>query len=349
MRVIIVGAGISGLAAAHSIHVDAPTVDVHCLEKSRGIGGRVATRRRNSATFDHGAQFFRPIDTQQATLFSDILPHEQLIDIAAPVWVFDQHNTISPGDPSQNALPKFVYRDGINVLAKLLAPPTLTVTRETLVHHIDVQPHRISCFDGNDRLIDTADAILFTPPAPQTHAILAASHMPTTMKDTLCQALSIARYRPCLSVTLAFQGKYELPCQALVNLDRGHPFAWVAFEHLKHESRVPAGQTLITIQCAPAASQQWWDESEHTLPALVVPRLRTLLGFDLPEPEWCDRHGWRYALPDVGADALALQTYEQSHGVYFTGDALVGQGRIQLSIAHGFATAQRLLAHMSIH
>ena len=53
---IVIGAGISGLAAATELaRAGCKTI---ILEKSRGIGGRMATRRVGAAVCDHGAQFF---------------------------------------------------------------------------------------------------------------------------------------------------------------------------------------------------------------------------------------------------------------------------------------------------
>lgn len=58
-NVAIIGAGISGLALANKIgHI----ANVTIFEKSRGFGGRVATRRVDDFSFDHGAQFFKVRD-----------------------------------------------------------------------------------------------------------------------------------------------------------------------------------------------------------------------------------------------------------------------------------------------
>ena len=53
---IVVGAGISGLLAASALQREG--WDVTVLDKGRGVGGRMATRRVGEGTFDHGAQFF---------------------------------------------------------------------------------------------------------------------------------------------------------------------------------------------------------------------------------------------------------------------------------------------------
>ena len=55
MRIAVIGAGLSGLSFAHSSRGFA---DIQLFEKSRGVGGRLATRRAADYEFDHGAQFF---------------------------------------------------------------------------------------------------------------------------------------------------------------------------------------------------------------------------------------------------------------------------------------------------
>ena len=53
---VVIGAGIAGLCAAEQLVAAGRHVVV--LDKARGIGGRMATRRVGAAVCDHGAQFF---------------------------------------------------------------------------------------------------------------------------------------------------------------------------------------------------------------------------------------------------------------------------------------------------
>lgn len=62
---MIVGAGVAGLILGHRLKKAGLSYAV--LEKSRGLGGRLATRRTDTAVFDHGAQFFKPRPSVKST------------------------------------------------------------------------------------------------------------------------------------------------------------------------------------------------------------------------------------------------------------------------------------------
>ena len=64
---LVVGAGISGLLAARELQAEGWRVTV--LDKRRGVGGRMATRRVGEGNFDHGAQFF----TVRGERFADLV------------------------------------------------------------------------------------------------------------------------------------------------------------------------------------------------------------------------------------------------------------------------------------
>ena len=64
-HVAIIGAGMAGLAAARALTQAGHTVTL--FEKSRGVGGRVATRRIGDCIVDHGAQNIKPQDFPSKT------------------------------------------------------------------------------------------------------------------------------------------------------------------------------------------------------------------------------------------------------------------------------------------
>lgn len=60
LRVAVVGAGLAGLTAARVL--DDQGHEVTVLDKGRGAGGRMSTRRHEDFSFDHGAQYFTARD-----------------------------------------------------------------------------------------------------------------------------------------------------------------------------------------------------------------------------------------------------------------------------------------------
>jgi renalase len=336
MKLAIIGAGMAGLAAAHALRREHPAIEVVIFEKSRGVGGRVATRRLHGATFDHGAQYFKtPTPELEALLHS--LPAATLADIALPVWTFDRHNQITEGDPAQNSDPKWSYSDGITRLAKALAQD-LEIRRETRISRIAQANGSYILFDQQATIMCAADAVLLTPPAPQTHALITASALPQSAQQAILAELVRADYRPCLTVTLSYPPQLrQRSFYALVNTDRQHPISWLAFEHRK-PGRSNNEQHVLIAQMAPGWSREHWDDPLPLLSERVATLAGTLLDEDLPQPHWSDRQGWRYALPDGRADFDTLN--QAIGGLFFAGDYTAGQGRVHLAIEQGWRVAQ---------
>ncbi|MGQ9828032.1 MAG: NAD(P)/FAD-dependent oxidoreductase [Roseiflexus sp.] len=334
MHLAIVGAGMAGLSAAREIRRRRPDLTITIYEKSRGFGGRVATRRRDGFVFDHGAQVIKAPEASIEHLLTAELPVEELRRIERPVYVLHADGTITEGDPTLNAEPSWFYAGGLNRLGKLLAAD-LDVCLETRIMMLrqDEGSARWMLFDAQGVQVGTADAVLLTPPAPQTAEILAMSDFDPALRDVLVQELIQVPYRRCLTVTLAYHRLIERPFYALVNVDRQHPMAWLALEHTKGPERSPSGHSLLIAQIAGHFSLQHWDTPAEELASVVIEIVSMTLGEDLRQPLWYDRQGWRYALPDGIANTAVLNTTQT--GLFFAGDYTVGLGRIHLAIKSG--------------
>ena len=66
MKIVVVGAGISGCVCGYELSKAGHEVVV--VEKGRGVGGRMATRRMQGARIDHGAQFLTVRSPRMLTL-----------------------------------------------------------------------------------------------------------------------------------------------------------------------------------------------------------------------------------------------------------------------------------------
>jgi len=334
MRLAIVGAGMAGLAAAHRLREERPDIKVTILEKSRGVGGRAATRRAHGAVFDHGAQYIKAPSPELQLLLRT--GGAEPLDIPAPVWIFDASDTISPGDPEQNREGKWTYADGITRLAKQLAAG-LDIRSRIHVGRIEQDGAAFRLFDADGEPLGAFDALLLTPPAPQTADLLVASALPEAGKAAMLDQLAKARYRRCLTITLGYRALRERPFYALVNTDKQHALSWLAFEHAK-PGRDTGGAAVIVAQLGPDASVQHWDDPLPELTSYVTGLLCSLLDEALGSPLWADRQGWRFALPDSGADFDVLNS--SIPGLVCAGDYTAGSGRVHRAIEEGWRAAR---------
>lgn len=331
----IIGAGISGCTAAWSLRTE--TIEVHLFEKSRGVSGRAATRRRDGDCYDHGANYIKPTSERVERIIQDHLPADELVDIAREVWTFDANGTVRPG--ADRAAPMWTYQRGINTLGKLLLAPTSASA------HLQTRVQRLHHDEGGWRVEDTDgavygpyDAVLLTPPAPQSAAVLAESAFDSSVRATLLDGLRAASYRSQFTVILAYEQPVVRPGSfyGLLNTDGEHSVAWLSFEEDK-PGHVDEG-SLIVAQMSPAWTQEHYEAPHETLSRKAADVVSDLLDTDLRNPAWTDHQRWRYALPDHPADVDQLKG-GRDLGLFFAGDAVRGRGRVGIAMETGLDAA----------
>ena len=340
--VAIVGAGCSGLSAAHYLHDTGYAVTLY--EKSSGVGGRMATRQREGFIYDHGAQYIKQGSPLSVSLITERFVTPDLINIQKPVWTFDGQNNIKEGDTAQNAEPKWSYRSGINTLAQRMAEG-LDIHTQTHVSLLEQGDKGWTLFDNTGQLPGSYDAVLLTVPTPQAVEIVQASKFAATLQ-TLQQEISTqlaqASYNPLISVMLGYQPRPQIrPYYALVNTDKQHPISWLAWEHEKAPERVPPNAGLLIAQMAPQYSQDHWTTGNELIVRDVAQLVNALLNEALPEPYFTDIQLWRYALPATKADVQQLNALSLPYKLAFCGDGFVG-GRVHLALEDGIEVAQLL-------
>jgi predicted NAD/FAD-dependent oxidoreductase len=339
--VAIIGAGLSGLAAAHTLQDAGRTVTI--FEKSRGVGGRAATRKRDGFIYDHGAQYFKGGSDLSTEWITKRFPTSDLLDIAKPVWVFDGTGHIQEGDPKQNADAKWSYRNGFTSFSKRMAVG-LDVRLETLVGRVRQTETGWSIFGAGNEQLGHFEQLLITIPATQAISLIEASQFTDEQKGkAISEQLGKAHYNPLISVMLGYKPAPQTrPYYALVNTDKGHPISWLAWEHEKVPERVPVGAGLLIAQMAPTYSKEHRETPQPLLFQEVAQLVSTLVNEQLLIPLFTDVQYWRYALPSEKADADTLLALTIPCALAFCGDAFVG-GRAHLALEHGVHVAQRLL------
>jgi predicted NAD/FAD-dependent oxidoreductase len=350
-RLCVVGAGLAGAGIADSLSDDPVSVTV--LEKSGGVGGRAATRRRNGCRYDHGANYIKDSDERTRELL-DTLGSDGLADIDAPVWPFAAAGTISESERPEAH--KWTWEAGITQLAKRLFGRTdAEIRKETRVDAIQKDTAGWLLTDTDGSMHGPFDAVVLTPPAPQTAELLGATEIHGSDDDgdatadtalaAAAEAVDSVPYRTIRAVMLHYAFEIDRPYYALVNDDREHDIGWLARESCK-PGHVPDGEELLVVQMAPDWSTATYEQPLESISEEVTEKVATLLDDDrLTSPDWIDDQGWRYALPDAAVDSDVVAPLE-NYGLYVAGDWVVGEGRAHAALWNGKELGERLAGEL---
>lgn len=299
-RVVVVGAGMAGLTVARALAADH---DVLVVDKGRGVGGRMATRRIDGTPVDHGAQFL----TAHSEAFRDAVADWQDAGVVAP-WF---QGEAGPGGPPGVGHVRFRGVPSMTAIARHLAEG-LRVRTGTAVVAVEPAGRR-----WNVRLDDgssiAADAVVLTAPVPQGLAICRAGGV--VLPADASAALEDVAYEPCLAVMAVLDGPSGLPAPGAIAPADG-PLAWVADAGLKGTADEPA----VVLHARPEVSRERWDDERSTVAADLI----AAAGLASPvTPGTVQVHGWRYARP-VGSRSDPCVVVDGAAPLVWAGDAFGG-------------------------
>jgi len=327
--VIIVGGGICGLMAATVLQRQGLKVTV--LDKGRGIGGRLASRRLRHdnavGCFDFGTQYFKAqhpsfqawveewIAAGIVTVWSEGMP-------TVEGSIRGQGVKLYRGEPSNRSLAQYLAKN-------------LTVLTQERVAHLGWQNShwQINCKSGKSY---QADQVILTPPLPQTLTLLDESAI--ALPGALHQTLQRISYAPCITLLALLEKPSQIPAPGGLWL-AGEPLAWMACNIQKGIS--PDGYG-VTIQAGQGFSQAHLETAEEEVMALMLAAAEPWLGSTVLATHL---HRWRYSHPLNFYDHAFV--YGEFPGpIYFGGDGFLS-GKIEGAALSGLAIAEDLLAKLN--
>ena len=303
--IVIIGSGMAGLACARRLAEagHAPVV----LDKGRGIGGRVATRRVGDMQFDHGAQYVNA----HGSGFAAVL--HSLGDSVAG-WQDGTGRTHSVGVPGMSAIPKALGA-GLDIRQNAQVARVVQ-DDDSWALHLDTDTMR-------------AARVVVTVPAPQVAGLLGAEH-------PLVAALAPVRLAPCLTLMAAVTA----PAPFIARQDADDPLAWIAQDSAK-PSRPQSAATLWVAQSGEAFSRAYLEESPTQIAARMLPLLCDRLGVTADRVTHASAHRWRYARVTQALGQPFLRSPDAT--LYLGGDWCIGP-RIEAAWTSGTAIADDILA-----
>jgi renalase len=309
--ILIVGAGIAGLLAATDLQASGFHFIV--VDKGRGVGGRLASRRIGSATFDHGAQFI----TARTPRFAVLLSEWKGLDLVTE-WYrgTNKEHIYWRGVSSMTAVPKH--------LAK-----SLNVRLEMKLFVLKPEgSHWLAIFENGESI--AANAVLLTAPVPQSLALLDAGGV--ALEASMREQLDAVEYEPCMAVMAVPNGESNVPQPGFIRFDSG-PVAWIADNQMKGVSASRA----VTIHATPVYSSEHWDDDRQEIGRDLLTVAAPWLGSEIAEFQV---HAWRYARPRHEHDH-PCPILNQSPSLLIAGDAFGGP-RVEGAALSGWAAAEAL-------
>jgi len=338
-RIAIVGAGMAAITCARTLVQAGHSVTV--FEKSRGVGGRMSTRRSPFGSFDHGAQYFTVRDAR----FVEALKTSPGVCrpwSANTVQVLDALGRVAEaGLPARE--PHWVAKPGMNALVRAWAKPLLDSraieleTRVTAIERDTLHPTqwqlRTSGPDDSSHVFGGFDAVVLAVPGPQAQALLA------THKSGAALAKKVARstVQPCWTLMLAFPqavqpGLTTLGPQWNAARSTHHRIAW-----LTRESSKPGRGAVErwTVQASAAWSQEHLQDDPARVSAKLIKAFAEVTGIRAV-PAHTEVHRWLYAKTDKPLGASHL--WDAKAGLGVCGDWCLGH-RVENAFVSGLELA----------
>jgi renalase len=325
---LIIGAGLAGLLAAHQLQVAGFEVTV--LDKGRGVGGRMATRRMagpspEPAVFDYGAQFF----TVRDPAFGRWVDAWQAAGIVSE-W--SRGFATADGSYYADGHPRYRCPAGMTAIAKALAQ-TLPVQLNQRVAAVSPGgPGWLVTTDAGRQF--EAQALVLTPPVPQSLALLDAGDFALPLADR--QHLEQISYEPCIALLALLAAPSRMPEPGGM-WPIGEPIAWLADNYHKGVSPVPGA---VTIHAGPEFSQANWDADDGRIIDRLLDAAGEWLGDDLLTAQI---QRWRYSKP-VQTYPEPFLAFSRPAPLILAGDAFAGP-RVEGAALSGLAAADWLVSH----
>ena len=314
-EITIVGAGITGLACARRLVRNGykPLV----LDKGRGIGGRVATRRvmlpDGAISFDHGAQYLTARDPAFAAALQDL-------GSACTIWGDGATEPHLVGVPGMSSLPRSLA-NGVDVQSgkEVTAVQAVPNGWELNIGEMRVETHHL----------------VITVPAPQAAVLLGAGH-------ALHPRIAEVGMAPCLTLMAALPG--DAPRSFVSRASDDHPLAWIA-----QDSSKPGRAGVFTTWVAQAGaewSERHLEETPEVIAALTLPMLAEVIGVAPQSAVYASAHRWRYARTIAPLGTPFLSSNDAT--LYVGGDWCLG-ARVEAAWLSGTAIAQAIIDQTRRH
>jgi len=272
--VLIIGAGISGLLCATELRKASKSVRI--LDKGRGLGGRMATRRMAGGRLDHGAQYFTVRDPRLQAYADDWLA-------AGIIKEWFRH---LPEDSNADGYPRYCGITGMTDAPKHLANELdVCNSQEVIELSRDADLWTARTASGDFFL---GKHLVITAPLPQAINLLDTTEL--AYANGASDALRAVRYERGLATLAILDGASGLPKPGGIKIHEA-PLTWIADNQQKG---ISPDVSAITIHADADFAEAHWDSPNELRGALMLKAAAPHLSAKVVEYK-C--HRWGFTTP----------------------------------------------------
>jgi predicted NAD/FAD-dependent oxidoreductase len=286
MIIAIIGAGISGLAAG--IELKKSGHEVIIFEKSRGYGGRMATRyaeNDKNLKLDHGVPFIISESDDFGKLIEKLSAKNILKEWKGKLIFRDQNGKQKVDNQD---IKRFNAPNGMNSIGKFLGNDLDIRFSERIKRlAIDEKQHNWRLISESG-IIEKIDALIISAPAPQAVELLSTAGKGINAQSMI-KELDKVKYAPQFALMLTYNHKDE-PDWGMMNVD-DEIINFISYESKKRD----LDKTAIIVHSTPDFATKYLDKDREKVTDLMLERLISLIGKWADYPEWKQTHLWRYS------------------------------------------------------
>jgi len=351
MKIALVGAGLSGLTLAHKLKNIA---QLSLFEKSRGFGGRMATRHYKDFSFDHGAQFFKARTKTFQSFLKPMIEKGILQAWKGSFIEFEGNKKISQrlweeepahyvGVPSMNAIGKHLAESLKSEVAIHLNTKVTLITRkessDSRYNNLgkDDNTHennnskekafeKWELWDESHQSLGTFDWLIVATPAKQALAIIPKSFQHYSK-------LSSVKMQACFSLMLGF--KQDLPLGFQSAFVKGRDISWISVNSSKPQRK---GLFSLLVHSTNNWADAHLETDKEEVKKHLIKESSFVLAYDVSKADHQSLHLWRYA----NREKQASQNWiDEKQRLALCGD-WTKQGKVEAAFLSAEETAQSL-------
>jgi renalase len=304
--VIIIGAGISGITAANQLKKNGLSVII--LDKGKGIGGRLATKRiqngNDKIVFDYGAKFIEGDSPEFQEVLSNLLENNIIKE-----WQLVNDDKTESNTKGRK---KYIGIKSIREIALFLSKG-LEILNDTKAVKVSWTNGIWETTTGSGETYNSKN-LLLTLPVPQAMDLLENSKI-FIPADKVVNLKKVA-YNRCIVAMLTLGSSSLLKLEGGVQIKQ-EPISFITDNNLKGINR---SKTAVTVEMTNSFSHRNWEENDDEIAKKIIELSSPWIGSKVIDYKI---HKWKYSQPAISYDKR-FEIIDEQKTFYLAGDAFLG-------------------------